>query len=430
MAASVSSNDLRRSFLLEQIAKERREVAILESERALLLSQNRKASRSSNSTCARKRHRPSPAGTGLGTEHSGNSSANRSDHTSIGAPDERDLLDVLDALQCRVTLESMVAKNKSNMGSDGEGDRGSSAGMSTNIEEERLLNDRSGLGEVDGASFRLHPILGGLSFTKVEGPLSPSPSARGNDVSNKRLYVLSGHAIGRPNDAANECIGFEVRAEVSFTNHAHSMGSPSTGRWASPRKSGAEERASVSSVKVRFSPHLLGKRDEEKASDATFTLTFPAEELSELAQLVEETRSLTKLFRELVSFQEFHYQRAESFKKLVNEVGSDAMHISSANIFSMRNFNEVSGERGGLLIKMSWSRIFSELGRDDKLCVEECSFDQSGEEGDGDSSGQDASIGSLLEIVTDPGGVSSLVHCVGCCEEAIRIMLKAIRGQK
>lgn len=437
MAASSSSNDRQqRSSLLEQIARERREVSILESERALLLSQNK-----SRSTLARKRQRRGVGGgiDGLGSADIGRSYDDAAIPDATDMQDERDLLDVLDALQCRVTLESIVVENKSGL-ADGDDNTCSSGGTSTNIADERL-DDKSGLGEVDAESFRLHPILGGVTFTKVEGPLPPSDSfatssssssaaaAVGNDVNSKRLYVLSGHIIGRPKNSISECIGFEVRAEVSFTRHARSTLSPSK-LLSSPRKSGDEERASVSSVTVKCSPHFLEEKSKGKDSaDEAFSLPFPTEELSELAQLVAETRSLTKLFRELVAFQEFHHQRTESFKRLIAEFGYDAITISSADTFCIRIGNESMGEKSGLQIKLSWSRSFYELGRDDNLCVEDCSLCCDGGEDDSDGNGQDTSIGSLLEIVMDPDGISSLVHCVGGCESAIRIMLKAVSGQ-
>jgi len=441
MAAPSSSSDRqKRSSLLEQIARERREVSILESERALLLSQSR-----SRSTLSRKRQRRGVIGggiPGLGSADIDRSYDDAAIRDATDMQDERDLLDVLDALQCRVTLESTVVENESGLTTDGDDDTCSAGGTSANVADERL-NGKSGLDEVDAESFRLHPILGGVTFTKVEGPLPPSDSfarssssssssaaaAVENDVNSKRLYVLTGHSIGHPENSISECIGFEIRAEVSFTRHARSTLSPSK-LMSSPRKSGDEERALVSSVTVKFSPHFLEEKGEGKDSaDEAFRLPFPTKELSELAQLVAETRSLTKLFRELVAFQEFHHQRTESFKRLIAEFGYNAISVSYADMFCIRNGNESLGAKSGLQIELSLSRSFYELGRDDNLCVEDCSLCRDGGEDDPDgNNGQDASIGSLLEIVMDPDGISSLVHCVGGFERAIRVMLKAVNG--
>lgn len=458
MAASTSSSDtaLQRSSLLEQIARERREVRILESERALLLSKYNQAGNRSN---ARKRPRSEiftaaaalyggrsleddNPGQGIDGATSCSVLANRDSDAAAaaaaasadGTDEERDLLDVLDALQCRVTLESMGQQRQSNQDVVGGSTDSSADAASANLDYDDRVNE-SILGSVDAESFRLHPVLGGVAFTKVEGPL-PSSSFTASGAAcvesgvQTRLYILSGHVAGWPNSVGHETIGFQVRAEVSFTRH--DARSTNINRVASPpRKAGDEERATVSSVTAKFFPHLRnksGSKDDESTTP-TFSLPFPTDELTELTQLVAKTRSLTQLFRELVSFQHFHQQRTESIERLIDEFGNESIRVESANIFSITNGRrDASGsdggeESGGLTIKISWSRTFSELGREDDLCVEDCSVVP---REDDDNNGKDQdNIGALVETLMDPAGLSSLVHCVGGCEGAVRVMLQA-----
>lgn len=201
----MSSTQTQRDALLQQIARERREVRILESERALLLSrfnhrQSQGTDKGARDTCsdtantanARNSSKKMPRPRYHGGDFSGDQMA-RLTHGAADQDGGRDLLDVLDALQCRTTLETMNANNI-----------GEAPSSTSGIFVPRNAATGGGgvLREVDADSYRMHPILGGITFTKVEGPLPPGEQKRSQekDIDNgdpkkstRSLYILSGH---------------------------------------------------------------------------------------------------------------------------------------------------------------------------------------------------------------------------------------------
>ena len=480
--------------LLQEIARERREIRILESERSLLL--GRFARRPPMPPIQHawthegtKGWTPSLVGTDGGTSNNNNKgprlhfSGNVADTEShgdksqgdnvFGGDNERDLLDVLDALQCRTTLEAMASggattkpppssTSASCVMSDGDAAADPAAASST------------GFGGADPDSCRLHPLLGGVVFTKVEGPLPPAQGRRqdeavvGSDLQNNErrvMYILSGHtsttadAPGDDGPGSNPvgCIGFEVRTEVSFA--VRSVGGDDKSR----NYMGADgERATVSSVETKFFPHayrhasIVAPNDtctdtsgDQHAADGSnaddFFLPFPEDELQELSELVSKTRSLTQLFRELVAFKEFHRDRSASMERLVTEfgaVGSLSVSVICADMVMIRSTGsqEKAAEAiskdgdevdaiytpgnasgaGVLHLRLSWSRSFSELGGEDDLCVEDCAV--------GDDRTGNGRL--LVDSVLDPDGISSLVHCAGGIEGAIRAILRAVAGSR
>lgn len=418
----MASSPTQRDVLLQQIAKERREVRVLESERALLLSRfNHRQSQEeadvvidTANTSSKKRPRPH--------YHGGDFSGDQRAMLQHDAADQdggRDLLDVLDALQCRTTLESIKSNN--NIGTKKE-----EAPSGVRLEPGHTTATGGGLREVDADSYRMHPLLGGITFTKVEGPL---PSQK-EDVNNgkQRLYVLSGHTNANTNASASIgsesklkccCIGFEVRAEISFAD----------------RSDGADgETATVSSVHTKFFPHPSNEIAQD--DNSKFALPFPKEELEELADLISKTQSLTQLFRELVSFHEFHLERSASMERLVKEFGMDGcLSITCADMMEIRSSDGnmktqkdcLTGDEAAstgvgplLRLKLSWSRSFSELGREDDLCVEDCTVGGNGE--------ADNTVDALVDTILNPDGIDSLVHIAGGIEEAIRAIIRAVTG--
>lgn len=449
LSITMTSSPTQRDVLLQQIAREQRELRILESERALLLSRlSRRRSQgagwvrdaantsTSTSTSAGNRNskkRPCPRYHGGGDVDG--DQVPRLPHDSADKGDERDLLDVLDALQCRATLESMKANNTSAGANQQHQQEALSLSPGVMLKpDDAAVNN--GLREVGVDSNRLHPILGGIAFTGVKGPLPPSHDDRSRCGTNiekskesngqQRLYILSGHTsanlfagVGSESNSECCCIGFEVRAEISFADRSDDTG---------------DHRATVSSVHTKFFPHPsdVGGQDDHPQ----FALPFPKEELEELADLISRTLSLTQLFRELVAFHEFHQQRSASMERLVEEFGNDdCLSITCADMMEITCHNSKKVEAGGaclfedasagkrplLRLRLSWSRSFSELGREDDLCVEDCAVGGGREAAPGD-------VGELVDTILDPDGIDSLVHIAGGIEEAIRAILRAVTG--
>lgn len=434
----MSSTKTQRDLLLQQIATERREVRVLESERALLLSRfnHRRPDTGARDTCsdtantsARNSSKKRPRPHYHGGDVSGDQMA-RLTHEAAGQDGGRDLLDVLDALQCRTTLESMNA----NIGAKKQQKKEapSSTSSTTLVPSEAATGGGGGgLGEVDADSYRMHPILGGITF------IPPSEEGSQEDFNNgdpkkskRRLYIISGHtnanlskvSASATSECKSECccIGFEVRAEISFAD----------------RSDGADdERAKVSSVHTKFFPHPSNETAQDDGPN--FALPFPKEELEELADLISKTQSLTQLFRELVAFNEFHLERSASMERLVKEFGTDGcLLITCANMMEIRSgYGNMKADRDCLngdkaastgvepllRLSLSWSRSFSELGREDDLCVEECTVGGNGEAAHGDSI-------ALVDTILDPNRIDSLVHIAGGIEEAIRAIIRAVTG--
>ena len=158
--------------------------------------------------------------------------------------------------------------------------------------------------------------------------------------------------------------------------------------------------------------------------------------MEELADLVSKTQSLTQLFRELVAFQEFHLERSASMERLVSEFGTDGcLSITCADMMEIRSGDgnmkadkdcstgdKAAGTGAGplLRLRLSWSRSFSELGREDDLCVEDCTVGGNGE--------ADNAVDALVDTILDPDGIDSLVHIAGGIEEAIRAIIRAVTG--
>jgi hypothetical protein len=426
----------REHVLLQQIAREGREIRILESERGLLLSRfnHCRSQQGGGGTCAtpanssprnNKKRPRSRRHDGGGPEDD----VTRLPDDSKNTDGERDLLDVLDALQCRTTVETM--NNKNNIGEE-EPPPSRTFAVPDDI-------DAGSLKEVDVDSYRLHPILGGVAFTSVEGPLPPTQDRPQEDVNRDpknnrklRLYILSGHTIASLSAEdgsgfkSGGRIGFEVQTEISFADRFNGglVGNPIVG----------DERAAVSSVHTKFFPLPPNAVHD----DQNFAPPFPVEELRELSDLVSKTRSLTDFFRELAAFNEFHQERSASMGRLVKEFGTGGhLSILCANLVEIRSGscnkqigkarlseNEEAGACAGagplMSLRVSWSRSFSELGREDDLCVEDCTVrGRDGGEDDYDAS-------ALVKTILAPGGIHSLVHCAGGIEEAIGAILRAV----
>lgn len=433
---TMASSPTQRDVLLQQIARERREVCVLESERVLLLSRfNHRQSQGADAmidtantnarNSSKKRPRPHYHGEDISEDQMA-----RVAHDGVGQDGDRDLLDVLDALQCRTTLETM---NENNVG-----EAPSSTSSTSLVPSNAATGGWGSLREVDADSYWMHPILGGITFTGVKGPLPPGEerSQKEEDIntgksknSKRRLYILSGHTNANLSNVSTSagseckseccCIGFEVRAEICFAD----------------RSDGSDdERATVSSVHTKFFPHPSNGLAQD--DDSKFALPFPKEELEELAELISKTQNLTRLFRELVAFHEFHMERSASMERLVKEFGTDGcLSITCADMMEIRSSDgnmKADGDcltgdkRAGtgvgplLCLRLSWSRSFSELGREDDLCVEECTVGGNGE--------ADNAVDALVDTILDPDGIDSLVHIAGGIEEAIRAIIRAVTG--
>ena len=194
----------------------------------------------------------------------------------------------------------------------------------------------------------------------------------------------------------------------------------------------------MSSVHTKFFPHPSNEMAQDDDSKFALPIPFPKEELEELADLVSKTRSLTQLFRELVAFHEFHQERSASTERLVKEFGTDScLSITCADMMEIRSSDgnkkadkdcmtgdKAAGAGAGvgplLHFKLSWSRSFSELGREDDLCVEDCTVGSNGE--------ADNAVDALVDAILDPDGIDSLVHIAGGIEEAIRAIIRAVTG--
>ena len=329
-----------RASLLAQIERERREVRILEAELGLLVAEGRRRA------AGRKRKREEEGGGGGG----------RIAGAAAGADaGPGDLLDVLDALQCRVTLEQSVVATATatataataTAAAAGRGGGGGEAGGSP-----RSLPFPGGGGGSDAATFRLHPLLGGVTFTGVAGPLrGPGGDADGDadagDSDNRnapRQYVLSGYvgsggAASPPGARDEHRIAFEVRPEVSFGGGEGGGGG------------GGGGEATVTSVTATFAPSPApgGGRDGDDGDGlpAAAGRSFPASELSELAGMAEVTLNLTQLFRELVAFGAFHARRVEALERLVEAHGTGTIVMETAEAFRITSGGDCGTGGGG-----------------------------------------------------------------------------------
>ena len=406
-----------RASLLAQIERERREVRILEAELGLLVAEGRRRA------AGRKRRREEEGGGGGGGRIAG---------AAAGADaGPGDLLDVLDALQCRVTLEQSVVATATAAAAGRGGGGGEAEGSP------RSLPFPGGGGGSDAATFRLHPLLGGVTFTGVAGPLrgpggDADADADAGDSDNRnapRQYVLSGYvgsggAASPPGARDEHRIAFEVRPEVSFGGEEGGGG-------------GGGGEATVTSVTATFAPSPApgggGDGDDGDGLPAAAGRSFPASELSELAGMAEVTLNLTQLFRELVAFGAFHARRVEALERLVEAHGTGTIVMETAEAFRITSGGDcgTGGGTGGgggpslprFYMRLAWRRRFSEVGREDELVVLDVGGGSGGDDDDDDDGRQ-----SLRSLLLDPSGVRSLASSLGGCEEAIEALVSAASG--